>query len=113
MSLVRSVPWLESVDAKLDRAHEHLNSINEGIEDFVRGTKHNFIPKTNPHTNEAWIVWWMEEPSHPPLSISIEIGEFLNKLRSALDNLICAVVRSRRGMAASCSGSSFPIYTGE
>ena len=109
MSVVRSLPWLHSVDAKLDRAHEHLDIIDREIENFIKGTRHTFVPKTNPHTNEAWIVWWMDEPSHPPLSISVEIGEFLYNLRSALDNLVCALVRNQKN-DASCSGNGFPIH---
>src|ERR1700682_3115272 len=111
MSVVRSLPWLHSVDAKLDRAHEHLDIINRDIDSFIKGTTYEFVPKANQHTNEASIVWWMNEPMHPPLSISVEIGEFLYNLRSALDNLVCALVRSVKGMGASCSGNGFPIHT--
>src|ERR1700730_15222031 len=100
MSVVRSLPWLHSVDAKLDRAHEHLDIINRDIENFIEGTKHTVVPQTNPQTNEPWIVWGMDEPSHPPLSVSVEIGEFLYNLRSALDNLVCALVRSRKNDAS-------------
>ena len=112
MSIVRSLPWLESVDAKLDRAHEHLDIINRDIESFIKGTRYKFVPKTNPQTNEAWLVWWMEEPLHPPMSISVEIGEFLYNLRSALDNLVCALVRrTKNTYGASCSGNAFLIHT--
>jgi len=58
-------------------------------------------------------MWWMEfATAHPPLTISIEIGEFLYNLRSALDNLVCALVRNEKNTyAASCSGNGFPILT--
>jgi hypothetical protein len=110
MSVVRSLPWLDSVDAKLDRAHDHLDIINRDIDSFIKGAKHTFVPKANQHTNEASIVWWMNEPMHPPLPISVEIGEFLYNLRSALDNLVCALVRTGKAHA-SCSGNGFPIHT--
>jgi hypothetical protein len=42
--------------------------------------------------------------------LSVVIGEFLYNLRSALDNLVCALVRIGRN-GSSCSGRGFPIHT--
>ena len=112
MSLVRSIPWLESVDAKLDRAHEHLGVIDEQIGDFAKATKDksHFVIKTNPQTAKVWMVWWIDEPHHTPLSLSVRIGEFLYNLRSSLDNLVCALVRSQTP-SSTCRGRGFPIFT--
>lgn len=109
MSIVHSIPWCESVDAKLDRAKEHLDAVHNELDAFNR-RKPTFLPKTNPQTNEAYIVWWVDDPN-PPLSVSVRIGEFLYNLRSALDNLVCALVRKEKGNVATCSGNGFPIHT--
>jgi hypothetical protein len=112
MSTVRSIPWLESVDARLDRAKEHLDIVKGRLRDFIKSTKHNLVLKKYPQPNGVCVVWWADEPSHPPMSVSIEIGEFLYNLRSALDNLVCALVRREQGTyGASCSGNGFPIHT--
>jgi hypothetical protein len=73
-----------SVDAKLDRAREHLQIINQQIETFVRAAKHTFVLKTNPQMDEAWIVWLPDASPYPPIQVSVEIGEFLYNLRSSL-----------------------------
>lgn len=110
MSIVKEMPWLESVDAKLDRAREHVENINRQINEFINATKDHFIAKNNPQTDETWLVWYIDEPLYPPLSVSVEIGEFLYNLRSALDNLVCALVRTVNN-SSSCAGRGFPIHT--
>lgn len=110
MSIVRSVPWCESVDAKLDRAKEHLDAVAASLDEYTH-RRPTFLVKTNPANDAAWVVWWIDDP-HPPMSASIRIGEFLYNLRSALDNLVCALVRKEKGTAgAKCGGSGFPIHT--
>lgn len=113
MSVMRGLPWVESVDAKIDRAREHLDDIDAACQVFRRAVKHHRVPKLDPNKNTTWLVWWTDfESSQPPISLSIRIGELLYNLRSALDNLVCALVRMERGTyAASCSGNSFPIHT--
>lgn len=106
-----SVPWCDSVDAKLDRARQHYNAIDKGINEFIDSTRNRFVPKVNFETNEAWLVWWTEGPAHPDISLSILIGELLYNLRSSLDNLVCALARKRsQSWATSCDGLGFPIY---
>jgi hypothetical protein len=108
MSVARSVPWLESVDARLDRARDHLDTIQGEIRDFLSGTKNNFVLKTN--QSAVWMVWWIDEPNYLPMALSVMTGEFLYNLRAALDNLVCALVRSKKP-DSSCSGRRFPIYS--
>jgi hypothetical protein len=45
---------MESVDAKMVRAKEHLDTLHAEAGMFFESTKRNFIPKTNGH--EAWIT---------------------------------------------------------
>jgi hypothetical protein len=38
---------MESVDAKLERAREHLSALDAELLAFTKGTKHNFVLKTD------------------------------------------------------------------
>lgn len=110
MSIVHSVSWCESVDAKLDRAKEHLEFVKAELEAFKLRKPHVRV-MTNPANDAAWVSWWTDDPNLP-MSTSVRIGEFLYNLRSALDNLVCALVRKEKGTwAASCVGIAFPIHT--
>jgi hypothetical protein len=61
MSLPDSLPWMESVDAKMVRAKEHLDTLHAEAGVFFESTKQNFILKSN--GQEAWIVHYTRVPS--------------------------------------------------
>src|SRR5262245_35463064 len=91
-----------------DRAREHFDSVSRQIDQFLKSKTHTFVHKYDLTTDETWLMWWMDEPTHPPISLSVDIGEFLYNLRSALDNLICALVR-RGNPSSTCGRRNFPI----
>lgn len=47
MPLPDSLPWMESVDAKMARAKEHLDTLYAEAVVFFESTKRNFILKSN------------------------------------------------------------------
>src|SRR5579871_3507198 len=49
MPVPESLPWMESVDAKMDRAKEHLDTLNAEAGIFFESTKRHFILKTDGH----------------------------------------------------------------
>lgn len=98
---------MESVDAKLLRANEHLDTLYAEAGVFFKTTKRNFILKTN--GQEAWIVHWIED-SFPPIRLGVLLGECVYDMRSALDNLVCGLIRTKDSQAG-CKGTQFPIRT--
>ena len=48
MPLPNSLPWMESVDAKMIRAHEHLEAIEREIRDYLSTIKVEIVLKTSP-----------------------------------------------------------------
>jgi len=96
---------MESFDAKLARAKEHLDTLRAEAEVFFNATKRNFIPKTN--GREAWIVYQVED-SFPPIRLGVLLGECVFNMRSALDNLVCGLIRTKQGYVP-CKGTQFPI----
>ena len=100
-----SLPWMESVDAKMTRAKEHLDTLYAEAGVFFKGTKRNFILKSN--GKEAWIVHYIEG-SIPPIRLGVLLGECVFNMRSALDNLVCGLIRTADSHAP-CKGTQFPI----
>ena len=105
MPLPDSLPWMESVDAKIARAKEHLDTLYAEAGVFFESTKRNFILKSN--GQEAWIVHYIQD-SIPPIRLGVLLGECVYNLRSALDNLVCGLIRTKDAHAA-CHGTQFPI----
>jgi hypothetical protein len=105
MSIPNSLPWIESTDAKMARAKEHLDALYAEASVFFETTKRHFILKSS--EREAWIVHYIED-SIPPIRLSVLLGECVFNLRSALDNLVCGLIRTKDSHAP-CKGTQFPI----
>jgi hypothetical protein len=109
MPLPNSLPWMESVDAKIVRAHELFEVLDKEISEFVETARPHIERMVNQEYTETWLVFWVDDP-FPPIRLSVLIGDCLHNLRSALDNLVCGLVRTR-DQASSCAGRQFPIFT--
>src|SRR5215831_14913607 len=109
MSLPDSLPWMESADAKMARAKEHLDTLYAEARVFFESTKRNFILKSNGH--KAWIVHYIED-SIPPIRFAVLLGECVFNMRSVLDNLVCGLIRTKDSHAT-CKGTQFPISSTE
>lgn len=105
MPVPDSLPWMESVDAKMARAKEHLDTLYAEAGAFFESTKRNFTLKSS--GQEAWIVHYIED-SIPPMRFGVLLGECVFNLRSALDNLVCGLIRTADSHAP-CKGTQFPI----
>jgi len=96
---------MESADAKIARAKEHLGNLCTEADVFFETTKRNSILKSN--GQEAWIVHWVED-SFPPIRLGVLLGECFHNMRSVRDNLVCGLIRTTNARAA-CKGTQFPI----
>lgn len=103
-----SLPWLESTDAKLARARVHLKEFQEEAAKYSQSARPEFIRKTNVEQTEHWLVFFVKEPN-PPLSLATVIGDYLFNLRSALDSLVCGLVR-KQNPSLDCEKNQFPIF---
>lgn len=108
MPLNNSLPWMESVDAKIARAKEHLSTFETEAETFLQTTRPRFIRKTSTDNTSHWLVFFTEDP-FPPIRLSILVGELFYNLRSALDNLVCGLIR-KQDQHDPCEGTEFPIF---
>jgi hypothetical protein len=100
---------MESVDAKMVRAKEHLDTLHSEAGVFFKSTNRKFIAKSD--GRRAWIVHYVEN-SIPPIRLGVLLGECVFNMRSALDNLVCGLIRTVDSHAP-CKGTSFPIFSAE
>jgi hypothetical protein len=102
---------LIGVDTKLKRAQHHLNAINTSARYFVKRKLFkppaDFIPPKLDLLNEDWQVirWYGVTPS--PLIWGAMLGDFAHDVRSALDQLIWALVLANNGTAD--NDTQFPV----
>jgi hypothetical protein len=100
---------MEGVDAKMVRAKEHLDTLYAEARIFFNSSKKNFILKSDGH--KVWIVHYIEAAT-PPMRFGVLLGECVFNIRSALDNLICGLIRTKQSQAP-CKGTQFPICSTE
>jgi hypothetical protein len=96
---------MESVDAKIRRAHHHLNDLTRGLADLAKAHRPKLFLKHNAHA--VWLTVYFEEP-YAPFSHSAVFGDFLYNLRSSLDALIYGLVRANGGNGT--RRTCFPIF---
>ena len=71
---------------KLDRAYEHIETLNDALQGFLRRNPHAPLPKV--HKQPPEYVAGMKVREAPPLRWGIIVGEMVHNLRSALDHLV-------------------------
>ncbi len=90
-----SVP--ASVQAKLRRADEHLNSFLAKIEDFNKRQPYDITRKRNADQTELAVTVHFHEP-FPVEDLGLMLGDAIHCLRSALDHMIYAIAIKQSGV---------------
>jgi hypothetical protein len=111
MPMPNSLPWMESVDAKMIRAHEHLETLERETSEYLSTIKPTMVLKTAPKQPWPWLVMWVNDYI-PPIRLSVLLGDCVHNMRSALDNLICGLARTVDPSCA-CKGTAFPYSENE
>jgi hypothetical protein len=107
MTVPESLAWMEGVDAKIARARELLDEFSKEANSYNDRIERITIPITN--ESSSWLVHYVQNPI-PPVRLSVLMGDFLYNLRSALDNLVCGLIRVQLS-TSTCKDSQFPICT--
>lgn len=94
--------------AKIDRAEEHLKSLQIEIPLAVRERPpHSLRGEIDPRTGWCSVRVRREKPKEPRLAAIV--GDYVHNLRSALDYIVTALVDATPGLTLSTS-HQFPIY---
>lgn len=111
MPLPNSLPWMESVDAKMIRAHEHLEKLEKETFQYLSTIKPMMVLKTAPNEPWPWLVMWISDYI-PPIRLSVLLGDCVHNMRAALDNLVCALALTVNPSCA-CKNTKFPYSQNE
>lgn len=102
---------LDGVWAKLNRADQHLTTLNDEIQAFINGDPPPFglsVPYFDPDTEWHTVYGIVEE--QPPARLGVLLGDVVHNIRSALDHLIWQLVILDGGSPRGGSrGNAFPI----
>jgi hypothetical protein len=77
--------WLRGPEAKLERAVEHLESLERDGERFLKSKPYAVTMEFEPQTGRY--IARFRARKQPPLSMSVRVGELVHNLRSALDHV--------------------------
>lgn len=99
---------LDNPMAKLARAGEHLAALHEAAEAFVDEKPYAFRTERDA---DGWDVFFVEIRKEPPLRLSAILGDYLQNLRSALDNLVTQLILLNGKPLPRTTG--FPVFDKE
>lgn len=97
---------LLAVNEKIVRAKQHFATYTDEMFAYLKICEHSFSPKIN-HQEATAVLSYAVTPA-PPVRLSILIGDVVYNVRSALDQLVCCIVRTSKP-TSSCAGRQFPI----
>jgi hypothetical protein len=90
---------------KLARAKRHLIDFKETVAAFRQSEPHEVTVEQNANTGEN--VYRIRVKACLPAELSVIVGDVVHNLRSALDQLVCGLVRANRKQVR--TGNGFPI----
>lgn len=96
---------------KLDRALQHLQSLESKVHLWKQGDAHRYVPEFDRKSGKKRIKVEILDTS--PVEFGIIIGDCLHNLRSALDNLVIELIVARHGdppPSRFVEHSEFPIF---
>jgi hypothetical protein len=94
------------VRIKVERAKHHFRDLQARYERFQDNEPYRAVRDDEPDTGD--LVWRVEVSEQPPLYWSAVAGDCVHNLRSALDLLVCEMVRAEGNPVGEQNG--FPIF---
>jgi hypothetical protein len=87
---------LDGSRARIERAGDHLETLDSVLSRFVRDGGFRFASEHDPETDEYILRVYSnrQPPVPPPASAAVIVGDVLNNLRSALDYIIWQLAES-------------------
>jgi|SRR5271166_4238415 len=95
---------------KLRRAKEHLDAIDKEVRTFTENNLDPAIP-WEPEPEDKWTIFRRGTVEPPDPRWGAIVGDFIHNTRSALDNLVCAMIL-RNEPSNSLEHAYFPAYDG-
>jgi hypothetical protein len=90
---------------KVESAKRYLSYFQEVLSAFFKTKPYELVAEQDPRTSES--VYRVRVYGCVPDELSVIAGDVVHNLRSALDQMVCALVRANRRQVS--GGNSFPI----
>lgn len=97
---------LADIEAKLDRAAYHLDTLKDRVEEWSRSEQPHGIDRHVDEGKRLYVFFYVELKPFPRW-VGIIGGEAVHQMRSALDHLVARVVERQGGQVTTATG--FPI----
>jgi len=97
---------LDEIRAKLDRAEEHLDALDERIPEWLSAEKPHGFSRHEDEGQRLYVFSFHELKPFPPW-VAIIAGETVHQMRSALDHLVARTIEHQGGQVTTASG--FPV----
>ena len=89
---------------KIDWANKHIEELHSALDAFIATNPYVVSEKRNPQTGEH--IYYAAKVTPVPPGILLISGDILQNLRTALDYLICHLVRIKGGTPTTGNGFS-------
>jgi hypothetical protein len=93
--------------AKLRRAYQHLQSLDESIQRWGQTNPYAIADEFDPNAGEH-VVSISQVRAAPVVDWALITGDALHNLRSTLDHLICTLIKHKEP-SHGCFGTGFPV----
>jgi hypothetical protein len=94
------------IQAKVQRAREHLGELQSGVQSFLATDPYQIETKRD---TDARLAYYLSAVQETPVAIAFIAGDVLHNLRSALDHLAYQLVLVGTGQEVTSSRVYFPI----
>lgn len=91
---------------KIDWANKHIEELHSALDAFIASNPYVVGEKRNPDTRQH--IYYAVKVTPVPPEILLITGDILQNIRSALDYLVCHLVRVNNGTVTKSTG--FPIF---
>jgi hypothetical protein len=108
------VDIIDTITAKLNRAREHLESLDSAVREFYKSRPYTFSNEFQPKGKSLY-DWVFNIHVHReiPLRISAIFGDGIQNVRATLDYLAYQLAVSNVGLGGDLDGTEFPIFKDE
>lgn len=103
---------LDTITAKLDRAHEHLQVFDIAVREFLISDPHTYSHQFDPKGGNLYDwVFTIHIHHEIPLRISAIFGDGIQNVRTCLDYLVYQLSIANAGNECDLTGVAFPIFS--
>jgi hypothetical protein len=99
--------YIEISHLRLERAREHLLEFIRGADTFLKTKPYQLVTQRQFEGTQEFLIYCVKISNEPPYRLGIIIGDLINNLRSACDNLVWGLGQALN--VSDASGFFFPI----